>query len=165
MSDDYKKIFLIIFFGFFLVFLAGFQIAFINRFSWRFNIFLVLTLYLILTKNIYSAVFSALFGGLLIDTSHFSIFGISSLTLLILTVFLIFFQKKALLTAKTEGILLISAISVIFYHFFEIILNSIFTMGQEKLSFYFLNTAMAMEFILSTALLLLIFQFKSRQNV
>ncbi len=157
MSNDYKKLFLVFSAAFFLFFLAGFQIAFINRFSWGFNIFLVLILFLILSKNIYSAIFLGWFGGFLIDTAHFSIFGITSLTLLFISAFLMIFQKKALLISKNESILITSILAVFFYHFFEWAVNNLFTGGQEKFSFYFLNSGIMIELLLTAILLMIIF--------
>lgn len=164
MIKDYKNIPFVLFVGFSLIFLASFQIAFINRFSWGFNIFLILILFLILTKNIYSAIFFAWLGGFLTDTAHFGVFGATSLILLILTFFLIIFQKKALITTKTEGILIISAFAVISYHFLEWIVNNIFIMRQEKFGFYFFNTAIVAELFFSIVLLWIIFSYKIRQN-
>ena len=165
MNKDYKRVILIILAGFFLVFLAGFQIAFINNFTWKFNIFLVLILFLILAKNIYSAIFLAWLAGFLIDTVHFSTFGVTSLTLLLLTGFLIIFQKKALITTKIEGILTVSVIAVLLYRFLEWALNNIFNSGLEKLSFYFLNGEILAELLLTPVLLLMLFKSKFRSNV
>lgn len=165
MSNDYKKILLIFFTAFSLIFLASFQIAVINRFAWGFNIFLVLILFLIFAKSIYSAIFLGWFGGFLIDTVHFSIFGITSLTLLAVTAFLIIFQKKVLLTSKSENILITSASAVIFYHFFEWAINNLFTGGQEEFSFYFLNSGIAIELLLTAAILLIVLKSKIGQNV
>lgn len=163
MSKDYKKIFLILFAAFSLIFLASFQISFINQFSWGFNIFLVLISLLILTKNIYSAIFLGWFGGFLIDTVHFSAFGVTSLTLLFTTVFLIIFQKKAMLTSKSENILITSAFAVFFYHFLAWTINNMLTKGQEKFSFYFLNSGIAVEFLFTAVLLLIIFSAKGEK--
>jgi len=160
MSKDYKKIFLIFLAAFSLIFLASFQIAVINQFSRGFNIFLILILFLILAKNIYSAIFLGWFGGFLIDTVRFSKFGVTSLTLLFITAFLIIFQKKALLISKSENILITSALAVSFYHFFEWAMNNLFTGGQEKFSFYFLNSGIAIELLLTAALLLMVFSAK-----
>lgn len=163
MNKDYKKIFLILFTAFSLIFLASFQVSVINQFDWRFNIFLVLILFLVLTKNIYSAIFSGWFGGFLIDTVHFSTFGVTSLILLIVTVFLIIFQKKALLTSKNENILIISITVVSFYHFLEWIINNLLTGWQEKFSFYFLNVGIVLELLLTAAILLILSFTKYRR--
>lgn len=160
MNDDYKKIFLIFFAAFSLIFLASFQASVINRFTWGFNIFLVLILFLIFTKHIYSAIFLAWFGGFLIDMVHFSTFGISSLILLAITAFLIIFQQKALFTSKSGNILITSVLVVFFYHFLGWAINNLFTGGQEKLSFYFLNNRIVVEMLLTTILLLIIFSAK-----
>ena len=148
---------------FFLIFLASFQIAFINRFAWGFNIFLVLILFLIFTKHIYGAIFLGWFGGLLIDTANFATFGVTSLTLLLTTYFLIIFQKKALLTGKVEGILIIGATSVLFYHSGQWLINNILSFGLENFSFYFLNGGILAELLLTTMLFLLI--YKSRYGL
>lgn len=164
MIRDYKNIFLIIFSGVSLFFLAGFQIAFLNKFFWGFNIFLILILFLILNKNIYGAIFFSWLGGFLIDTVHFGVFGVTSLILLILTFFLIIFQKKALITAKTESILIMGALAVIFYRLLEWMINNIFAAGQEKFSFYFFNASVAIELAISIVLLLIFFKYKIGQN-
>src|SRR3989338_7431661 len=126
MNNDYKKIFLIFFAVFSLIILASFQIAFLNQFRWGFNIFLVLISLLILTKNIYGAIFLGWFGG-----------------------FLIILQKKALLTLKSENILATGAFAVFFYHFLSWIMNNILTRGQEKFSFHFLDSGIIVEFLLT----------------
>ena len=161
MSNDYKIIFLIFFAVFSSIILAGFQIAFINQFRWGFNIFLVLISFLILTKNIYSAFFIGLFGGFLIDTVYFSTFGVTSLLLLFTTAFLIILQKKVLLDLKSENIFLTGVLAVFFYHFLAWIMNNVLTRGQEKFSFYFLNSGTVAELMLTAVLLLIIFSAKS----
>lgn len=163
MNEDYKKIFLIIFVAFSLIFLSSFQISVINSFTWGFNVFLVLILFLILTKNIYSAIFLGWFGGFLIDTAHFSIFGTTSLILLFITAFLIIFQKKALLSLKIENILIISSLAVFFYHFLGWAINNFFAGGKEKFSFYFLNSGIAVELLLTVGLLFIIFSVKDEK--
>ena len=167
MTQDYKYIFFILYTGFSLIFLASFQIAFINHFSWGFNIFLILILFLILTKNIHSAIFFALAGGFLIDTVSFSAFGVTSLILLVLAFFLIIFQKMALVTVKTEGILIMGVFAVFFYHFLGWAINNTLAEGQEKLSFYFSNSAFAAELLISAILIMIIFKYtpKIEKNV
>ncbi|KKQ92259.1 MAG: hypothetical protein UT16_C0009G0004 [Candidatus Azambacteria bacterium GW2011_GWA2_39_10] len=160
MNNDYKKIFLIFFAVFSLIILASFQIAFLNQFRWGFNIFLVLISLLILTKNIYGAIFLGWFGGFLIDTVSFSTFGVTSLLLLFTTAFLIILQKKALLTLKSENILATGAFAVFFYHFLSWIMNNILTRGQEKFSFHFLDSGIIVEFLLTVVILLIIFSIK-----
>lgn len=165
MAGDYKNILALIFAVFFLIFLAGFQIAFLNRFSWGINIFLILILFLILNKNIHSAIFFAWVGGLLIDTVSFSVFGVTSLIFLILAFFLIIFQKTALVTVKTEGVFITSVLAVIFYHFLNWVINNMLAVGQEKFSFYFFNSAIAAELLMSAALVMIIFKYKVEKNV
>ena len=160
-----KKTFLFFFAVFSLIFLAGFQIAFINLFNWKINIFLVLILFLILIKNIYIAIFSGLFGGFLLDTVHFSAFGATGLTLLAVTAFLIIFQKKALLISKRENILIIGVLAVFFYHFFQWSINNLTSGWQEKFSFYILNSGIAIEPLLTATLLLILSKYKIWQNV
>ena len=164
MKNDYKKILLIFSAAFSLVILASFQIAVINQFSWGFNIFLVLILFLIFTKNIYSAIFLGWFGGFLIDTVRFSAFGITSLALLAVIAFLIIFQKKSLLISKNESILIISVLAVFFYHFFEWTINNLFAGGREKFSFYFLNSGVLIELLLTTVMLAAIFLTRSGEK-
>ena len=163
MNEDYKKIFLIFFAVFSLIILASFQIAFLNQFRWGFNIFLVLISLLILTKNIYSAIFLGWFGGFLIDTVSFSTFGVTSLLLLFTTAFLIILQKKALLILKSENILITGVFAVFFYHFLAWTINNILTRGQEKFSFYFLNSGIAVELLFTVILLLIIFSTKNKK--
>ena len=163
MNNDYKKIFLIFFTVFSLIVLASFQIAFLNQFSWGFNIFFVLISFLILTKNIYSAIFLGWFGGFLIDTVYFSTFGVTSLLLLFITAFLIILQKKALLILKSENILITGVFAVFFYHFLAWTINNILTRGQEKFSFYFLNSGIAVELLFTVILLLIIFSTKNKK--
>ena len=165
MSQDYKNIFFIVFAVISLILLSGFQIGMVNHFSWGFNIFLVLVLFLILTKHTYAAIFLAWLGGFLIDTAHFSVFGVTRLFLLMLTFFLIIFQKKALVTAKNEGILIMSVSGVILFRFLEWIMNTTLTGGQEKFSFYFFNPAIAVELLLSTVLLVIVFKYRVGQHV
>jgi len=156
MNRDFKIVFLITFIVFFLFFLASFQISVVNSLVLKFNIFLFLTLLLILLKKFYSAIFFAWFSGFLIDSVHFSIFGVTSLSLLLLAGFLIFFQKKALMVAKTESILIISLIAVPFYRFLEWVINDILSLGQERFSFYFFNMGIVIELLLITVLLLVV---------
>ena len=163
MNKDYKTIFLIFLAAFFLIFLAAFQIAFLNLLSWRFNIFLVLILFLMLNGNFYSAIFLGWLGGFLIDTVHFSTFGITSLILLSITAFLIIFQKKSLIVSKSGTILIINILAVFFYHFFEWAINNLITGGREKFSFYLLNTGVAIELLLTTALIMAMFFAKSEK--
>ena len=165
MTGSYRNSLLIIFASFSLIFLAGLQISLINQLDWGFNIFLIVTLFLAMIKNFYWAIFSAWIGGFFIDTVRFSAFGVTSLILLILVFFLILFQKKALVTAKIESILIISFLAVFFYRFLEWIINDIFSVGQEQFSFYFFNSAFAAEFFLSAALLLAVFKYRRPQNV
>ena len=153
MIKDYKIFFLIILVVLSFGFLAGFQISIINSLALKFNIFLFLTLILIFLKKYYSAILFAWFSGFLIDTVHFSIFGITSLVLLLLSTILIIFQKKALLMAKTESILIISLIAVFLYHFLEWIINSASSLGQERLILYFLNGGIIIEYFITTVLL------------
>ena len=156
MIKNNKKLFQIFFAAFILIFLASFQISIVNQFRWGFNVFLVLILFLIFTKHIYAAIFFGWFGGLLIDTAHFSIFGITSITLLSLTTVLMIFQKKMLPITKSDNILIISVVAVLFYHFFEWGINNLFSAGQEKFSFYFLNGAIAIELLFTVVLLIAI---------
>lgn len=162
MRNDYKKMLFIVFIALIMIILADFQIAFMNNFNWKFNIFLILILFLVLNKYFYSAFFLGWLGGLLTDTVNFSIFGINSLIFLSLTASLVVFKEKALIIAKTEEILIISTISIFFYHFFEWLINSVLISGQEKLSFYFLNSDIVAEMLFTVILLLIIFYFTEK---
>lgn len=158
MIKDYKIIFLIIFIAFFLIFLTSFQVSIINSFAANFNVFLFFTILLILFKKFYSAIIFAWFSGFLIDTVHFSIFGISSLILLCLAGLLIFFYRKALPAVGAESIFIMSLAAVLLYHFLEWSVNNVFNFGQEKFSFYFLNTGVIIEILLTAFLLLIVFR-------
>lgn len=158
MTKDYKITFLIIFFIASLFILASFQIAIINGSSLNFNIFLFLITLLVLLKKFYGAITFSWFSGFLIDTVHFSVFGTSSLVLLLLTGFLIIFQRKALLMARIEGILIISLVAVLFYHVLDWGVNNILNIDQGKLNFYFLNSSIIIEILLTAVLLLTAFK-------
>lgn len=158
MIKDYKIIFLIIFIALFLIFLTSFQISIINSFAVNLNVFLFFTVLLVLLKKFYSAIVFAWFSGFLIDTVHFSIFGVSSLILLCLSGLLIFFHRKALLTVRAEGVFIMSLAAVLLYHFLEWSINNAFNFGQEKFSFYFLNTGVIIEILLTAFLLLIVFK-------
>lgn len=165
MNRGYKKIFSIIGAALFLIFLASFQVSFINSFFLNLNLFLILILYLVLTRNDSRALIFAWLGGILTGWSYFSNFGINSLVLLILTAILIILYRTAFLTLKTESILLVSLVGVALYHF----LNWLLTNGE--FGFYFFNYQILVELILTALLLLIIFKVKvpqqrrGRQNV
>lgn len=165
MNGDYKKIFLIILAAISLIFLISFQASVINRFTWGFNVFLILILSLIFNKNIYSAIFLGWLGGFLIDTVRFSAFGITSLTFIFITFFLIILQKKALLTSTSENVFITGALAVFFYHFFGWMANNLFNGWQEKFNFHFLSNGIVIEMLLTGVILLIIFKFKIWQNV
>lgn len=158
MNRDYKNFLSIIGTALFLIFLASFQVSFINSYFLNINLFLILVLYLVLTKNNSPALFFAWLGGILTGFSYFSNFGINSLIFLILTAVLIILYKTVFLTLKTESILLISVIGVALYHF----LNWLFT--NREFGFYFASREILTELILTILILLIIFKIKA-QNV
>jgi len=159
MNRSYKKFLSIIGIAFFLIFLASFQVSFINSSFLNINLFLILILYLVLTRNDSKALIFAWLGGILTGLSYFSNFGINSLVLLILTAILIILYKTVFLTLRTESILLISVIGVILYHF----LNWLLTNGEFGL--YFAGREILTELILTTLILLIIFKIKTPQAV
>ncbi len=156
MNRNYKNFLSIIGAAFFLIFLASFQISFINSSFLNLNLFLILILYLVLTRNDSEALIFAWLGGILTSLSYFSNFGINSLVLLILTTILIILYKTVFLTLKTESILLVSIIGVTLYHF----LNWLLTNGE--FGFYFAGREILTELILTALLMLIIFKIKTQ---
>jgi len=156
MNRSYKNFLSIIGAALFLIFLASFQISFINSSFLNINLFLILILYLVLTRNNSKALIFAWLGGILTSLSYFSNFGTSSLVLLILTAILIILYKTVFLTLKTEGILFISIIGVMLYHF----LNWLLTNGEFGL--YFASREILTELILTALILLIIFKIKTQ---
>jgi len=156
MNRSYKNFLSIIDAALFLIFLASFQISFINSSFLNINLFLILILYLVLTRNNSKALIFAWLGGILTSLSYFSNFGTSSLVLLILTAILIILYKTVFLTLKTEGILFISIIGVMLYHF----LNWLLTNGEFGL--YFAGREILTELILTALILLIIFKIKTQ---
>jgi len=159
MNRNYKNFLSIIGIALFLIFLATFQISFLNSSFSNLNLFLILILYLVLTGNDAKALIFAWLGGILTSPSSFSNFGINSLILLILAAILIILYKTVFLTLKTESILLISIIGVTLYHF----LNWLLTNGEFGL--YFAGREILTELILIALILLLIFKIKTPQAV
>jgi len=156
MNKDYSYFLSIIGAALFLIFLASFQVSFINSSFLNLNLFLTLILYLVLTRNDSKALIFAWLGGILLSLSYFPNFGINSLVLLILTAILIILYKTVFLTLKTESILLISIIGVALYHF----LNWLLTNG--KFGFYFASREILTELILTALILLIIFKIKTQ---
>ncbi|MCX6812898.1 MAG: hypothetical protein NTV77_00165 [Candidatus Azambacteria bacterium] len=156
MNRNYKNFLSIIGIALFLIFLASFQISFINSSFLNLNLFLILILYLVLTRNDTKALIFAWLGGILTSPSSFSNFGINSLVLLILTAILIILYKTVFLTLKTESILLISMIGVALYHF----LNWLLTNGEIRL--HFAGREILTELILTALTLLIIFKIKTQ---
>ena len=154
MNRSYKNFFSILGTALFLIFLASFQVSFINSSFLNLNLFLILVLYLVLTKNNSKALFFAWIGGISTGFGYFSNFGINSLILLILTAILIILYKTIFLTLKTESILLISMTGVVLYHFF----NWLLTNGEFGL--YFFNYKILVELLLTALILLAIFKIK-----
>ncbi|MCX6813770.1 MAG: rod shape-determining protein MreD [Candidatus Azambacteria bacterium] len=168
MNRGYKNFLSIIGAALFSIFLASFQISFINSSFLNLNLFLILVLYLVLTKNNSKALIFAWLGGILASPSYFSNLGINSLVLLVSAAVLIILYKILFLTLKTEGILFMSFIGVVLYHFLNwLIINTLalFKIGSfEEFGFYFFNYEILIELILTTLLLLIIFKVKT-QNV
>ena len=75
---------------------------------------------------------------------------------MILTAILIILYKTVFLTLKTEGILFISIIGVMLYHF----LNWLLTNGEFGL--YFAGREILTELILTALILLIIFKIKTQ---
>lgn len=169
MNRDYKNFLSIIGAALFLIFLASFQVSFINSSFLNLNLFLILILYLVLTGNDSKVTIFAWVGGILTGLSYFSNFGINSLVLLILAVILIILYKTVFLTLKTESILLISMIGVALYHFLNwLIINALalFKISYfEEFGFYFFNYKILTELILTALTLLIIFKIKTPQAV
>ncbi len=159
MNRDYKNFLSIIGAALFLIFLASFQVSFINSSFLNINLFLILVLYLVLTKNNSQALIFAWLGGILTGFSYFSNFGINSLIFLILTAILIILYKTVFLTLKTESILLISVTGVALYHF----LNWLLTNGEFE--FYFASREILTELILTALILLIIFKITTLRVV
>ena len=159
MNRDYKNFLSIISTALFLIFLASFQVSFINSSFLNLNLFLILVLYLVLTKNDSKALIFAWLGGILTSFSYFSNFGINSLIFLILTAILIILYKTIFLTLKTESILLISVIGVTLYHF----LNWLLT--DRELGFYFAGREILTELILTALILLTILKITTLRVV
>jgi len=160
MTGNHKKKFSIVglLFLLILIFMASFQVSFINSSFLELNLFLILVLYLVLIKDNSKALIFAWLGGILTSPSHFSNFGINSLILLILAAILIVIYKILFLTLKTESVLFMGVIGVILYH----LLSWLITKGG--LGFYFFNPKILIELILTTSLLLIIFKVRT-QNV
>ncbi|MDP3004500.1 MAG: hypothetical protein Q8N43_03315 [Candidatus Azambacteria bacterium] len=156
MNKDYKNFLSIIGAALFLIFLASFQVSFINSSFLNLNLFLILILYLVLTRNDSKALIFSWLGGILTGLSYFSNFGINSLVLLILTAILIILYKTAFLTLKTESILFVSIVGVALHHF----LNWLLTNGE--FGFYFFNYEILTELILTALLMLIIFKIKTQ---
>jgi|SRR3989344_3181887 len=154
INGNYKNFLSIIGAALFLIFLASFQVSFINSSFLNLNLFLILILYLVLAKNDSKALIFAWLGGILTGLNYFSNFGANSLVLLILAAILIILYKTVFLTLKTENILFMSVIGVALYHF----LNWLLTEGE--FGFYFFNSEILMELIFTALLLSIVFKMK-----
>ncbi len=146
------------------VILAALQISFLNPLFSGFNLVLLLILVLVIIKKDQAAFITAWTSGLLVGTSHFSKFGLLSVTFLIFTLILVVLYKKTFFTLKFESIIFIGAFIVILYHILEwFIINSMVFLNAgnyERLSFYILNRYVLFELITTTIFLLVIFYFK-----
>ena len=159
MNRDYKNFLSIVGATLFLIFLTGFQVSFINSSFLNLNLFLIVVLYLVFTKNNSKALFFAWLGGVLTGLSYFSSFGINSLVLLIIAAVLIILYKTVFLTLKTESILLISMTGVALYHFFDWLLTN------GEFGFYFVGREILTELILTASILLIILKITTLRVV
>ena len=159
MNKSLKNFLLIIGVALFLILLASFQVSFINLSFLNINFFLILILYLVLTKNESKALIFAWLGGILTGLSYFSNFGINSLIFLILAAILIILYKTVFLTLKTKSVLIISAIGIMLYHFLNWLLTS------REFVFYFVSRGILIELVLTPLLLLIIFKIKAPQAI
>ena len=146
-----------------LIFLAALQIAFFNPSFFGLNIFLILILFSVLIKYNKSALLFGWISGILIDTAHFSIFGASSLILLITAFVLIIIYKKAFFALKTENIIFMAFLTVFTYHLTEwIILNGLALLNRgnfESFDSHFVSWNFPIEIITTVFLTLIIFKF------
>ena len=169
MSDDYKK--LIYFFAalLFLFFLSVLQASFLNPSYWGFNVFLVLILFFAMAKQYNKAFFVALIGGLFSDLSRFSAFGATAMALIFLVLILIIARQKIFFTLTPVSALSMSAAAVIFYRLLQWIINSgaaILSHGTfESFGFYFWSFGILTEFIVTSALLFIIFKVTRNMKI
>ena len=149
MSLRYKKLFLIIGAIFFFLILAGIQIAFINASLLKINLFLIWIIYLVLTKKNIQAIILAWCAGIFLDLVHFSVFGTSSLALLILVGILISAYNIAFLRVKSTSVVAIGVIGVISYYLLNwLIIGAVSFLKNntwESLGFYFINYSFVFE--------------------
>lgn len=166
MNKNYKNLLSVFGTAVFLIFLAAFQISFINPTFLNLNLFLILILYLVLTKNDSKAIIFSWIGGVLTGLIYFSNFGVHSLVLLILAALLIVIRQAVFLNLKTESIAVISVIGVALYHFLNWVLINLFALLKigafENLGAHFAGWAVLTELILTALILLLIFKIKGR---
>jgi len=155
MIKEYGKIFLIVGLVLFLIISMAFQISFINTSFQGLNIFFILILYLVLTKNNSMALIFAWLGGLLTSGSYFSKIGVNSLILLILTAALIILYKTLFFNIKTESVLFIGIAGVILYNFLSWLL-----LDSENIGFYFFNFGILTELIVTTLFLMAILKIR-----
>ncbi len=164
MIRDYKKIISIAGIVFFLIFVTTLQISFINWSFLNLNLFFILVLYFVLTKNNSKALIFAWLGGILTGLNHFSIFGVSCLIFLISAVILIILYRIVFLTLKLESVFFMSITGIVLYHFLNwLIINTLalIKIGSfEGLGFHLFNYGILIELILTTLILLIIFKFK-----
>ena len=143
-----------------LIFLAALQISFFNPSFFGLNILLILLLILVIAKYDKSAIFFGWISGLLIDTVHFSNFGVSSLAFLLTAFILIIIYKTAFFSLKMENIIFMAFLSVFLYRFtYWIVSNSIalLNLGNfENFGFYFINLNFPIELITTTILTIII---------
>lgn len=164
MIRGYKKIISITGIVFFLIFITALQISFINWSFLNLNLFFILVLYFVLTKNNSKALIFAWLGGILTGLNYFSIFGVSCLVFLISAVILIILYRIIFLTLKLESVFFMSVTGILLYHFLDwLVINTLALIKIgffEGLGFYLFNYGIITELIITTLILLIIFKFK-----
>ena len=130
---------------------------------------MILILFLVFTKKNSIILLSAWTAGLLIDSGHYSTFGLTSLVLLFLAAILIILHKTVFFTLKTESILFMSIIAVVLYRLlYWLLINAMAILNNENfenLSLYLLNFGFLFEIIITAVLLAIIFGGKFKLDV
>ena len=162
-----KAVLLILLTSLAVLFLAVFQISFLNPSLWGLNLFLLLILFLILVKYDKSALFFSFIFGLFIDTNHFSTFGVSSLILVLLSFCLLIIYKTAFFTLKAENVIFMSLIAVILNRLLTLLtVNGLALLNRgsfENAGFYFLNFGFLSELSITAAASFMIFKLLSKK--
>ncbi len=164
----YKKLFRFLIAAVFLIFLAAFQIAFLNPYFSGLNFFVILAIYLALTKNNAKAMVFSWFGGLLTSTSSFAGFGTNGLILLVFAAILILLRSTVFLAGKTANILMAAVSGIVIYHFLNwIIVNILAFFGASasgNIAFYFAGPGIFVELIAAIMILPLMLKIKKLKN-